>query len=218
MSPDPYDGSYNLGNPQSMNRYVYAMNNPLSNVDPSGKDCVEVNENGTVVAILNGDCPTDGVPVDAGGYGGGSYGIFIDANGVTDATINDNGDLSGYTIAGMYYSATEDSSGSVVPGGGSGGGSSNDMEYDIFHCPSCVNTWKQSDCVVSQPWINAATAVVVGVPAAAIQSGTNNVNGSFLEGAWTAIKEGTASAGAAAAYYATGIFLTAKYMVKGCPQ
>jgi RHS repeat-associated protein len=92
------------------------------------------------------------------------------------------------------------------------------MAYDIFHCPSCVNTWKQSNCVVSQPWINAATAVVVGAPAAAIQSGTNNVNGSFLEGAWTAFKEGTASAGAAAAFYGTGIFLTAKYMVMGCPQ
>ena len=40
MSPDPYDGSYNPGNPQSFNRYVYAMNNPLSNVDPSGLECV----------------------------------------------------------------------------------------------------------------------------------------------------------------------------------
>jgi len=40
MSPDPYDGSYDASNPQSMNRYVYAMNNPLSNVDPSGRECV----------------------------------------------------------------------------------------------------------------------------------------------------------------------------------
>jgi RHS repeat-associated protein len=38
MSPDPYDGSYNLGNPQSLNRYVYVMNNPLSVNDPSGLD------------------------------------------------------------------------------------------------------------------------------------------------------------------------------------
>jgi RHS repeat-associated protein len=36
MSPDPYDGSYDASNPQSFNRYVYAMNNPVSNVDPSG--------------------------------------------------------------------------------------------------------------------------------------------------------------------------------------
>jgi RHS repeat-associated protein len=39
LSPDPYDGSYDTSNPQSMNRYVYALNNPLSLIDPSGLDC-----------------------------------------------------------------------------------------------------------------------------------------------------------------------------------
>jgi len=38
MSPDPYDGSYDLTNPQSFNRYVYVRNNPLGMVDPSGKN------------------------------------------------------------------------------------------------------------------------------------------------------------------------------------
>jgi RHS repeat-associated protein len=36
LSPDPYSGSYDVTNPQSMNRYVYALNNPLSSIDPSG--------------------------------------------------------------------------------------------------------------------------------------------------------------------------------------
>jgi RHS repeat-associated protein len=36
MSPDPYDGSYRMGNPQSFNRYGYVMNNPLSMTDPLG--------------------------------------------------------------------------------------------------------------------------------------------------------------------------------------
>ena len=36
LSPDPYGGSYDPSNPQSFNRYAYVMNNPLSNVDPSG--------------------------------------------------------------------------------------------------------------------------------------------------------------------------------------
>jgi RHS repeat-associated protein len=34
MRPDPYLGSYDLTNPQSLNRYAYALNNPLSLVDP----------------------------------------------------------------------------------------------------------------------------------------------------------------------------------------
>ena len=36
LSPDPYSGSYDFSNPQSMNRYVYVLNNPLSMVDPVG--------------------------------------------------------------------------------------------------------------------------------------------------------------------------------------
>ena len=38
LAPDSYLGSYDLTNPQSMNRYAYVLNNPLSLVDPSGLD------------------------------------------------------------------------------------------------------------------------------------------------------------------------------------
>lgn len=38
MRPDPSDGSYSLGNPQSFNRYSYALNTPFSATDPSGRD------------------------------------------------------------------------------------------------------------------------------------------------------------------------------------
>jgi RHS repeat-associated protein len=36
--PDPYDGSYNLTNPQSFNRYAYVVNDPVNRVDPTGID------------------------------------------------------------------------------------------------------------------------------------------------------------------------------------
>ena len=38
LAPDPYSGSYDLTNPQSMNRYMYVLNNPMSLLDPSGLD------------------------------------------------------------------------------------------------------------------------------------------------------------------------------------
>jgi RHS repeat-associated protein len=41
MSPDPYSGSYDFTNPQSMNRFAYVLGNPLVFADPmgSGIDC-----------------------------------------------------------------------------------------------------------------------------------------------------------------------------------
>ena len=36
LTPDPYNGSFDLNNPQSFNRYMYVNGNPLGNVDPSG--------------------------------------------------------------------------------------------------------------------------------------------------------------------------------------
>jgi RHS repeat-associated protein len=36
--PDPYGGSYDMTNPQSLNRYSYVLNDPVNFVDPSGLD------------------------------------------------------------------------------------------------------------------------------------------------------------------------------------
>ena len=46
-SPDPSGLAYaDLGDPQSFNLYSYVRNNPLKNVDPSGLDCVYLNDAG----------------------------------------------------------------------------------------------------------------------------------------------------------------------------
>jgi hypothetical protein len=41
MSPDPgWFLAADLSNPQTWNQYSYVLNNPLTNTDPSGMECV----------------------------------------------------------------------------------------------------------------------------------------------------------------------------------
>lgn len=63
MRPDPYFGSYDASNPQSMNRYVYAMNNPLSNIDPSGLMLCQ-DEDGNAYDSGAGGCGDGGSPIE----------------------------------------------------------------------------------------------------------------------------------------------------------
>jgi hypothetical protein len=46
----------NPANPQSWNRYAYVLNDPLSSVDPTGLDCVYLDNNGALLDIERGDC------------------------------------------------------------------------------------------------------------------------------------------------------------------
>ncbi|MDQ3684948.1 MAG: hypothetical protein M3430_05025, partial [Acidobacteriota bacterium] len=41
---DPYDGSMNLADPQSFNRYSYVQNDPVNFVDPSGLEMIQYPE------------------------------------------------------------------------------------------------------------------------------------------------------------------------------
>jgi RHS repeat-associated protein len=55
--PDPYDGSYDAGDPQSFNRYSYVQNDPVNFVDPSGlMPCIDTIDpaTGTLVCIGGG--------------------------------------------------------------------------------------------------------------------------------------------------------------------
>jgi RHS repeat-associated protein len=81
LAPDSYMGSYNLSNPQSMNRYAYVLNNPLSLIDPTGLDCGDSNgteigdAGGTGIEVGGGCNPTPDPPPQPGNWcGGASWG------------------------------------------------------------------------------------------------------------------------------------------------
>ena len=64
--PDPYDGSYDITNPQSLNRYTYVNNDPVNFVDPSGLvlDC-RTGVDGRITCRDIGGGP--GIRIDGGG-------------------------------------------------------------------------------------------------------------------------------------------------------
>lgn len=81
MSPDPYDGSYDATNPQSLNRFTYALNSPLSSLDPSGLD---ESDN-----PCNDWTCIDGGDGGGGGGGGGNPGCISNCGG-SDPCPSDN--------------------------------------------------------------------------------------------------------------------------------
>src|SRR5262249_18339796 len=70
-TPDPYLGSMDLGNPQSFNRYSYAMNDPMNSVRLLGLDggCSDTQKGG---GSLRGCSDGARAPFDLG-WGAGAY-------------------------------------------------------------------------------------------------------------------------------------------------
>jgi RHS repeat-associated protein len=69
--PDPYDGSYELTNPQSFNRYSYTQNDPVNFIDPTGLTGEEYGEGDTIYIDASGTA-WGGEPRTNGNGGGGS--------------------------------------------------------------------------------------------------------------------------------------------------
>jgi RHS repeat-associated protein len=59
LAPDSYMGSYDLTNPQSMNRYAYSLNNPASFIDPSGLEDEQGGDGGDGGGTTGANCNSD---------------------------------------------------------------------------------------------------------------------------------------------------------------
>ena len=81
--PDPYDGSYDLTNPQSFNRYAYVQNDPVNFVDPYGLDPDTNGGLGAGLALAS--LPSWSVVVSGGGAG---YGGFLGGGGEVGMVID----------------------------------------------------------------------------------------------------------------------------------
>jgi hypothetical protein len=81
--PDPYDGSYDPSNPQSLNRYSYVLNRPLTYTDRSGLECTTTNyyvdgnwDSSETNCTVSAE-PDEPISIDGGGGGGWWGGGFI---------------------------------------------------------------------------------------------------------------------------------------------
>jgi RHS repeat-associated protein len=116
LSADPYNGSYNLADPQSLNRYAYLGGRPLASVDPSGLLANGVTDGGdngiggligSLIGQLVGDLIGDlfggsSAPQGPRIYNQGGYGATYDSSLYT-FNINVSGSGLGLPPVPVFY-------------------------------------------------------------------------------------------------------------------
>ena len=104
LSPDSYGlGAFDPSNSRNWNRYAYALNDPLRNIEPSGLDCITANEDGSF-SEEGGDCPD----VDPDNE------YYLNCDGCLDNVTGGYRDSSGNLV----LTNGDDSVAGVVGGGG----------------------------------------------------------------------------------------------------
>jgi RHS repeat-associated protein len=96
LSPDPYSGSMDLSNPQSLNRYPYVLNNPLVMNDPTGLDCVYLSNDGYSIESVDTNSSRRECSGEGSNQGTGGYWVDGTVDHVTVFTNSDDVSLQGH--------------------------------------------------------------------------------------------------------------------------
>lgn len=114
LSPDPYLGSLDIANPQSLNRYSYVLNNPLRLVDPLGLVC-DFFDADTGELMATSDLGDEGCNAAGGTF-------VSDDGGGAHTTVNGGGDDGGGFDPCALPGVCDGPVGGPTFGGGGGGG------------------------------------------------------------------------------------------------
>jgi RHS repeat-associated protein len=98
LTPDPFTGSMDPGNPQSLNRYPYVVGNPINFTDPLG---LEVDD-GSRGPFANGCTLLSGMPDEAFGCPGGGFNVGGDISSLLGLILHGGG-LAGNTVPGTCF-------------------------------------------------------------------------------------------------------------------
>jgi RHS repeat-associated protein len=96
LTPDPFTGSMDPGNPQSLNRYPYVVGNPINFTDPLGL------EGGVGGPFMNGCTLLSGMPDEAFGCPGGGFNVGWDFSSLLGLISHGSG-LAGNTVPGNCF-------------------------------------------------------------------------------------------------------------------
>jgi len=159
------------GNPQSLNRYAYTLNNPVKYTDPTGhyvyeEECQDPTDHGfSTGPYTHADTyflgPTTAI-YSRGVAGDPVQVVSIPAQRVSMATVNDPTGFAG-TVAGLYALAPGSVRGGILPGGGASFHVPASLQNDVFPEPSfdpAATGPGAAETVRLRYWANQATRKV----------------------------------------------------------
>ena len=208
-SPDPYGGSYDWADPQSLNRYAYVGGNPLAMTDPSGLDwedgCFLPTYSSTITCTVSvgaqignflglSTTALDDSPFFAAA---GPVGMLVGAGELFDDLFQSFGWIGGSSFHGNVAASESGknvaSSGALsVPGPAEDGMADNPRAQALFHGAG-QPYWGGANAMVTDATIGYAGAITAGIAGPSLVSGATGLLARGV-GAYYATAVGTGAA------------------------